>query len=304
MLYPDFNDLVALKDLKLDLPQPSLRSSHSMNLGGQNSPFRGQGLEFDSVRKYVPGDDIRNIDWRVTARTNTPHLKIFREERERHVVLCVDMNAAMRFGTRKTFKSVQAAQVAALLGWRGMAAQDRISGCLYGDVRGGIEYFAPGRTRRSFSTMLKRLCEPALERHSIPLTEVFKHVGHAAHPGSLVYFISDFMEMDQHFQHEEHMSRLVKKSDVVFIAVNDPADSSIAAIGNLGFRGIDKEALFVNTDSDSGRKCYAKQWQENRGKLHEITSRLKIPLLELTTESDIRRELVLGLKGIARRKQR
>ncbi|HEV8051229.1 MAG TPA: DUF58 domain-containing protein [Parachlamydiaceae bacterium] len=304
MLYPDFNDLVAFKDLKLDLVQPSFRASQSTVLGAQHSPFRGQGLEFDSVRKYVPGDDIRNIDWRVTARTNTPHLKIFKEERERHIVLCVDMNAAMRFGTRNTFKSVQAARVAALLGWRGMANQDRISGCLYGDVPDGVEYFAPQRTRKSFSTLLKRLSEPTHQQHSIPIADVFKHVGQAAHTGSLIYFISDFMEIDNDFQHEMHISRLVKKSDVVFISINDAADRSISSVGNLGFCGLDKETVYVNTDSNSGRSAYEQQWKENREMLYGITSKWKIPLVELTTESDIRRELVLGLKSIARRKRR
>src|ERR1700722_4557819 len=127
MLYPDFNELAAFKDRRACLSHISQKAVKSIVPGNHHSPFRGQGLEFDSVRKYVPGDDIRNIDWRVTARTDSPHLKIFKEERERHILLCVDMNAAMRFGTKKTFKSIQAAHIAALLGWRGMANNDRIS---------------------------------------------------------------------------------------------------------------------------------------------------------------------------------
>src|SRR5690348_13237596 len=103
MLYPDFDELVSYKNLKVG--GAPARLSQSLVAGGYRSSFRGRGLEFDSVREYVPGDDIRNIDWRVTARTGSPHLKIFQEERQRTVFLCVDTHAGMRFGTRKTFKS-------------------------------------------------------------------------------------------------------------------------------------------------------------------------------------------------------
>lgn len=304
MLYPNFNDLVALKDWKLDLTQASSRVSHSGVLGGQHSPFRGQGLEFDSVRKYVPGDDIRSIDWRVTARTDSPHLKIFKEERERHILICVDMNTAMRFGTKKTFKSVQAAHIAALLGWRGMANHDRISACLFGDVPNGIEFFSPTRTKRSFSVMLKRLAEPVAENHQISLDHALQHINQAVHTGSLIYFISDFMSLGQDFHQNANVSRLVKKCDVVFIAVNDRADQAIVPVGNLGVRSIANEKIYVNTDSLNGRQAYEQQWHENRKTLHGMTSKLKIPLIELTTESDLRRDLALGLKSLSRRKKR
>lgn len=304
MLYPDFDDLVAFKDRKSSLVHPSNRSVKSTIAGNHHSPFRGQGLEFDSVREYVPGDDIRNIDWRVTARTGAPHLKIFKEERERHIVICVDMNAAMRFGTRNTFKSIQAARTAALLGWRGIARQDRISACLFGDVPGGIHYFAPKRTQQSFCAMLKMLAAPPVEHHSIFIEDVLKHISQAAHTGSLIYVISDFMDITPHFQEEAGLSRLNKRCDVIFIAINDPADKSIYPVGTIGFCGNGSDKFYVNTESIAGREAYAGQWKENRQQLHEITFRSKIPVIELTTESDIPRDLVLGLKSIAKRKYR
>lgn len=304
MLYPDFNELVALKDLKLDLTQASRRASHATVLGGQHSPFRGQGLEFDSVRKYVPGDDIRNIDWRVTARTDSPHMKIFKEERERQILLCLDMNAAMRFGTRKTFKSVQAAHIVSLLGWRGIANQDRISACLFGDVPNGIEFFHPTRTKRSFSTLLKRLSEPSMDQHQISLGNAFQHISQIAQTGSLIYLISDFMELSKDFQQEANLSRLAKRCDVVLISVNDPADRSIFPVGTLGFCSAGDQKILIDTNNPIGRSAYEQQWIENRQKLHEIKARLKMPLIELTTESDIRRDLALGLKSLFRRKGR
>lgn len=296
MLYPDFNELVSYKDLKLDLKQPSCRLSHSTVLGTRNSPFRGQGLEFDSVREYVPGDDIRNIDWRVTARTGFPHLKIFQEERQRNLVLCIDMNAGMRFGTKSTFKSVQAARIAALLGWQGMAHHDKITACLYGDVPGGIEFFTPKHSRTSFSLLLKRLSEPAVKQRPVPLKEALQHLAQTAHTGSLIYFISDFMQMEKNSEEEMFLSSLKKRCDGVFISVNDRADRSLFSVGRLGFQGNASEKLMINTDSLAGREAYALQWKESRQKLYGMASRFKMPLIELTTESDIKKDLLFALK--------
>ncbi len=304
MLYPDFDDLVACRDRKQGLVHPSSRSVKSTLSGNHRSPFRGQGLEFDSVREYVAGDDIRNIDWRVTARTGAPHLKIFKEEKERHIVICVDMNASMRFGTRNTFKSVQAAKVAALLGWSGIAHQDRISACLFGDVVGGIQFLPPKRTRKSFCEMLKTLSAPESETQHVSIGSALEHVSLVAHAGSLIYVISDFMEIDRQFQNEPSINRLTKKCDVVFVGVNDPADKLIPPVGLLGFSAGGSEKMYVNTESLSGRNAYAAQWEEHQKCLHELTSRLKISMLELTTESDVYQELVLGLKNLARRKKR
>lgn len=302
MLYPNFHDLVALKNRRSALKHRSNRSVRSIVPGNHHSPFRGQGLEFDSVREYVFGDDIRNIDWRVTARTGSPHLKIFKEDRERHIILCVDMNHSMRFGTKNTFKSVQAARIASLLGWQGISQQDRVSACLFGDVPGRMQFFAPKRTGKSFCAMLKMLAEPTTDQHQVPFVDVWQHISRTAHTGSLVYFISDFLDLKNDVQ--VHLNRLNKRCDVIFIAINDPADKSIYPVGALGFSAQSREKIYVNTDSIAGREAYEAQWMENRKRLYELTSRLKIPLIELATESDIPRDLPIALKTIGKRKMR
>src|SRR5271156_6307745 len=134
MLYPDFNELMQLGQKASRLQIVSGRRSMAAGSGDYASPFRGQGLSFHEVREYRFGDDIRSIDWRVTARTDKPYVKVFTEERERTVILCVDTNAAMRFGTRGTFKSVQAARAAALLGSQASSSNDRVGCLLFGDV--------------------------------------------------------------------------------------------------------------------------------------------------------------------------
>lgn len=304
MLYPNFNDLIGFKGRKLDLKHPAHRSVKSTAPGNHHSPFRGQGLEFDAVREYVPGDDIRRIDWRVTARTGSPHLKVFKEDRERQITICIDMNAAMRFGTKKTFKSVLAAHVAALLGWQGIAQQDRVSVYLFGDVPSGIQFFAPKRTKQSFCAMLKALTEPPFEHHYIPLQEALKHIYRTAHTGSLIYLISDFMNLDKTLLQDAHLNQLSKRCDLVCISVNDQSDKSIYPMGFLGFHGQNKEHAFLNTRDASGREAYELQWKENRQQLLDLTSRFKIPTIELTTESDVHRDLMMELQTIAKRRKR
>jgi len=303
MLYPDFNDLVAYKERKLDKMQLARRKVSSSAPGNHHSPFRGQGLDFDAVREYVPGDDIRNIDWRVTARTGSPHLKLFKEEKERHTIICADMNAAMRFGTRNTFKSIQAARCAALLGWRALAHQDRLSGCFFGDVSGGVHYFASKRTRQSLCMMLKMLADPPTEQHQVSLETALQHICKAAHPGSLIYLISDFMDLSPAFLKESSLSRLSKSCDLVFISINDAADQALIPAGIIGFCGQNAEKVYINTESKKGRETYAAQWDTSRRTLSSVTERFKIPLIALSTESDIHRDLLLGLKNIAKRKK-
>ncbi len=303
MLYPDFNDLISYKGRTRDKIQLARRKVSSTAPGNHHSPFRGQGLDFDGVREYVPGDDIRNIDWRVTARTGSPHLKMFKEEKERHTLICVDMNSAMRFGTRNTFKSIQAARCASLLGWRALAHQDRIGACFFGDVPEGLHYFASKRSRQALCMMLKMLSEPPAEQHRTTLETALQHICRVSHPGTLIYVISDFMDISPTFSKEAGLSRLNKSCDVVFISINDAADQSFIPAGLIGFCGQGSEKVYVNTDNIKGRESYAAQWEANRATLNALTDRFKIPLIALSTESDVHRDLLLGLKSIAKRKK-
>ena len=303
MLYPHFNDLLSYKNHRYDKGLITRHKVYSIAPGNHHSPFRGQGLDFDSVREYVPGDDIRAIDWRVTARTGSPHVKLFQEEKERHTIICVDMNSSMRFGTRNTFKSIQAARCASVLGWRALAHQDRISICLFGDVPGGVHYLASKHTRQTLTRMLKILTIPPQEQHCISQAAALHHVSKIAPPGSLIYFISDFMNFSSDFSKESRLSHLAKRCDNIFISINDAADQALVAAGIIGFCGQHTENIYVNTDSMQGRALYAAQWKENRQTLTTISERFNIPLITLSTESEIYYDLLLGLKLIAKGKK-
>lgn len=302
-LYPNFSELISFKDRKMKSIHPKSRFSVSLSSGNHHSPFRGRGLEFDTVREYVPGDDIRNIDWRVTARTGAPHIKLFRESKERQVILCVDMNTNMRFGTRGTFKSIQAAFVAAYLGWKALDAHDSLSGCLFGDVENGLQYFSPSKTGKSFRRMLKIFSEAPTQNHITSLTTVLKNLSQAAHTGALIYVISDFMDLDDisSLIKEARLRKLNERCDVIFIAINDPSDESIPPIGPLDCIDTQGHKITIDTDVLHYRETYEESWKKNRETLRKLTFQSKIPLIQLSTLSDVRLELPKALKMCAKR---
>lgn len=233
------NDLVAvrLKTL-IDLAGPAasiklLRpSNRAQQSGNYLSRFKGRGMEFDEARLYQPGDDIRSIDWRVTARTGKTHTKIFREERERPIFISVDHRSAMQFATRGVFKSVLAAKLAALLAWTAENHGDRIGGQVFSDAR-CIELKPQNGKHgvlRFFNALVKQTGQISA---SVTFEHVLARLTQHARPGSLVYIISDFRGMNQ--QGETHLARLSQHCDVVLIFVYDLLESSLPAKGRYRF---------------------------------------------------------------------
>jgi uncharacterized protein (DUF58 family) len=165
--------------------------------GGHLSRFRGRGMEFDESRVYQPGDDARNMDWRVTARAGTPHVKLFREERERPLWLLVDQGPSMRFGTRVAFKSVVAAQAAALLAWAAADRGDRVGGLVF-DEQGRFEHRPAARTQ-GLLPLLQALAGGGRAAGVAGLGDVAAaadQLVHLARPGSLIFILSDFNQSD------------------------------------------------------------------------------------------------------------
>ncbi|MBY0500832.1 MAG: DUF58 domain-containing protein [Alphaproteobacteria bacterium] len=303
MLYPSFDELVALKHKAFQLLFPSDQKVSSLGGGNFRSPFRGQGLEFEEVREYASGDDIRAIDWRVTARTGKAHTKIFRESRERSVIICVDVNESMRFGTRGTFKSIQAARVAALLGWKASMSHDKIGFCLFGETTGGIDFYKPQRSRKPLWEMLKNL-STINNRDSLFLSgeEMLSQISQSISTGALVYMISDFSNMN--IALEKQFTSLRRRCDVILIPIDDPADQFIPPIGSLFFCKNFKDKIYINTENKIGREAYTNQWQQTRESLQKVTRKLKIPLIPIATHADAVTELFLGLKHIQKMRRR
>lgn len=300
MLYPDFEELLKLGYRASNVSFMSRRKVHAIASGDQRSPFRGKGLEFEEVREYVPGDDVRNIDWRVTARTGTPHLKLFTEERERSVIICTDVNLSMRFGTRSTFKSIQAARSAALLSWVASREHNRIGGSFYGNVPGGMIFIDPSRSRRALWRILKQLCDRE-NYHGDPvaLEDHLRYLSVAVPSGSLVFIISDFLTISKNLKNV--LGNLHLRADVILVSVNDPADKFLPAIGAADFSDLSGQRLIVNTSDKKGRLSYEQYWTQNRILLETATASLGLGFIQIYTNRDVYKDLIGGLKHISKK---
>lgn len=258
-------------------------------------------MNFEEVREYRHGDEIRNMDWRVTARTGKAHLKVYREERERAVMLAIDIGPHMQFGTRGTFKSVQAAKIAALLGWSACGHQDRVGAVLFGDRDKGILHFRPSRSRYALWRMLRGVTDEiqAESPKKDPLPEALEKLRVSTPTGGLIFIIADFNNPNAHL--EQACGHLRERHEVVLIPIDDPADQELPAMGRVLFGTADGSRLEIDTDSEEGRQLYQTHWQKNRQTIETMAWRLGMDLIPVRTDEDVHNCLVQGLRKRASR---
>jgi uncharacterized protein (DUF58 family) len=252
--------------------------------GGQYiSRMRGRGMEFDESRPYQPGDDVRNIDWRVTARTGKTHSKVFREERERPVLISMDGRCGMFFATRGRFKWVQAARLAALLAWTATQAGDRVGGEIFWED--GFDEFRPRRGRKSVLRLLKALATHAGSEAPVPVSmeRVFRRMRRTAHPGSLVVFISDFRGFDE--ASEKQLARIARHNDVLLLHVHDWLESRLPADGRYRL-GDDEQVIELDTRNADLQRRYRGQYEERMVQLRKLCRQLRMTWLECATDQD------------------
>ena len=223
------SELIALKPRCNALSLPMHRPSVSALAGAYRSRFRGRGVDFVESRNYLPGDDIRNMDWRVTARTGKPHTKIFQEERERPVLVVVDASTSLYFGTRTRLKSVAAGQLAAAIAWAAVRRGDRIGAFLFAPDK--HRELRPAGGRRGAMRVIQGLVDwlnpDSVNQGHEPLSASLERVRHAVRPGSLSLIISDFFNLDE--QCHRHLSRLRQHNDVIGCQIMDPAEKDLPA---------------------------------------------------------------------------
>lgn len=254
-------------------------------LGGHRSSYRGQGMEFDEVRAYHPGDDIRTIDWRVTARTGRTHTKLFQEERERPVLMLADARASMRFGTRGCFKSVLAARAAALLAWTGIAGGDRVGGLVL--APSGIAAFPPDRSRRRILGFVKRVAEATAEPAGGPepgLADALLRLRSMTRSGTLVFLLSDFADFDADAAREvEHLSM---QSEVKALFVCDPLEAAMPPAGLFPVSdGVTVARLEV--ERSQSRAAYAGLFARRRARIETVCRDRGMLFLPLDTAGDL-----------------
>jgi len=276
------------KLLGLSLPAKRL-ATHS---GGHLSPFRGRGVEFAEVRAYQPGDDVRTIDWRVTARTGQAYTKLFREERERPVFILVDQSSHMVFGTRVAFKSVVAARAAMMLAWATHDRGDRVGGLVFNEAQ-HLEV-RPSRSQRSVLQLAHSLAAqrlPPIDVETIPWLTALERAARLAKPGSLVVLISDFYRPVA--AAERYLALLRRHCDLVFIFTYDALEAESPPPNR--YRITDgRHLLLMDTANDTFRSQYRDAFVARREFMRELTQRQRTSFIELATHDDIAKTLRQG----------
>jgi uncharacterized protein (DUF58 family) len=237
LIHTDVNALVRLRHDARGFSFLPRQPVQSLLSGRKRSRLRGRGLDFEELRHYRPGDDIRTMDWRVTNRTGKPHVRVYTEERDRTVLLLVDQRLSMFFGSQQRMKSVTAAEAAALTAWRTLDVGDRVGAILFNDS--DIVELRPARGERSLLAMLSRLCgmnqqlTVAGEATGQPgqLPRVLEIAERIAGHDALVVIISDFDGWDD--KALASVKRLAQHNDLIASYIFDPLESDISSASNL-----------------------------------------------------------------------
>ena len=291
------SQLIALRHIAESLPL-KIAKVKSRQSGQYYSSFRGRGMEFDEVRLYQPGDDVRTLDWKVTARSGKAHTKLFREERERAVLLWVDFRSSMFFATRGAFKPVVAANIAALLAWSAHHQKDRSGALLFSEnmhhelrPRSGktavlsLLHLLSDMTRGArFSGKRKLGSAVSAGQEGGACYQELVRLRRVSKPGSLIFLISDFREFD--YQAESVLTQLSRHNDVVMIFVHDPLEQRLPESGYYRLSNA-RDILAIDTSSQSTRHEYENKFMQWRTYLEQMCQRHRMHFLNVSTQDDI-----------------
>lgn len=267
---------------------------NSLTTGAYVSRFRGRGMEFDESRPYQPGDDPRNIDWRVTARSTCAYTKLFREERERPVLIVVDLRRSMHFATQGSFKSVAASRAAALLSWAAHHRGDRLGGLIFGDTT--HREVKPRLGRQAALRFVHQLVEhpdwasagDSAGPAEPPLTQAMAALKRVARPGALAVVVSDFTDFSRAAQ--SYLSGVARHSEVMAVFVSDPLEHQLPPPGR--YRVVSREGeMSIDTFGRAARADYQEAFRQREQALDTFCRRYGMHLLPLSTAEDPVRRL-------------
>ena len=269
--------------------------SNATQVGNHWSKLRGRGMDFSEARNYQAGDEVRHMEWRVTARTGRPHVKVFHEERERPVVILTDFNPSMYFGTRVAFKSVIAARLAALIAWTAAKQGDRVGGIVFSAMT--HNEFTP-RSRQSGVLPMLAALSRYTQDHPLPssndvanarsLNHALLRLRRVAKPGSILALISDFYHLDTHS--EQHLSRLCQHNDVLLYHICDPLElappkPALYSITN------GQQDILLDTTLDAVRFSYQFYCEQRISALQAICKRMQIQYIPITGETNLAQQV-------------
>lgn len=262
---------------------------HSLLTGRHASRVRGRGLDFEEIRRYLPGDDVRTIDWKITQRTGKTHVRVFTEERDRPAFVVVDQRINMFFGTQVAMKSVVAAQVAALAAWRVIDQGDRVGGLVFDDS--AFTEFRPHRSRRAVLQLLGAVVEKnnalqvnaGIRANGAMLNHALDQVLRSAKHDALITVISDFYGQDD--DTARLLTRMAQHNDVICALLYDPIKTQMPETGRLVITDGDLQ-LELDTSKASQSRKLSDYFDDDLKKTKEKLAKVGVPVLLIHTAAD------------------
>ena len=293
-VYVQLDELVRLQHKASGFSFLPKQPIHSVLSGRHASKLRGRGLNFEELRNYLPGDDTRNIDWKVTARTRTPYVRVYTEEKDRTVWLLIDQRVNMFFGSKDRMKSVVAAEVAAISAWRVLSVGDRVGALVFNDSE--ISVIPPHRSRERVMQILKQVvdknhalnADPDLKPDVGKLNEALKQVSHLARHDCLVCLITDGDGIN--LETRRYITRLAEHNDVLTAFIFDPLEKDIPAAGRLRFSDGEGQ-LEADTSNKKLRTAFQNKFEQRLEQMQSVSRRFSMPLLPLDTCSPVSEQI-------------
>jgi uncharacterized protein (DUF58 family) len=261
--------------------------------GEYHSAFKGRGMTFSEVREYQPGDDVRNIDWNVTARFNVPFVKVFEEERELTVMLIIDVSASESFGTRKTFKKDLIAELAAVLSFSASINNDKIGALFFGSK---VEKFIPPQKGRThILRIIREILEFTPEYSGTNISDAMAYLTSALKKKCTTFLLSDFMDLNEHNmpRFEQALKIASKKHDIVALRIYDQRETNLPPVGLIEMRDAETgQEILVNTNRKKVRTTYNEWWRSYSDVLNKMFSKYRIDAANIATDDDYIKPLV------------
>ena len=261
--------------------------SHQIFAGQYHSAFKGRGIAFSEVREYQYGDDIRDMDWNVTARMNAPYIKVFEEERELTVVLVIDVSGSRWFGTTKKLKKELLAEVAAILSFSASINNDKVGALFFSDR---VEKFIPPKKGRShLLRIIREMLEFEPESRQTNISEALRFLTNAIKKRCTAFILSDMMDMDNAEQprFEEALKIAVNKHDLAAIQVYDPREKELPNVGLV--RMMDAETYreqWVDTSGKRLREDYAMWYRNSQERIKTLLNKYHVDHVKIATDQD------------------
>jgi uncharacterized protein (DUF58 family) len=275
-------------EIRKKIRRIEIRTSHLVSdvLSGQyRSAFRGRGMEFEEVRPYVMGDDVRTIDWNVSARAGEPHVKIFREERELTVMLAVDLSGSLGFGTRSELKRELVAEVSATIAFSAIRANDRVGMLLFTDHT--EEYVPPRKGARHVLRIVRDLLAFRASSSGTDIARALEELNRSLSRRTIVCVVSDFLAPPTAASWEGPLARLRRRHDVIPIVVNDPFERTLPDVGIVELEDLETGRLRC---FDTSSRWVREGWREAADERAELRlrafRRARLEPLVLETGSD------------------